>query len=97
MESSGWVRLGRLVRAERSQRWRTRDDFAAAVGVSPRVLDDLETGRRSTFSPETLSAVEGALGWAHGTCERVVAGGQVVREVSSSGAYAIASCDGEAS
>lgn len=75
----GWVRLGRVVAAERSRRWRSRADFARAAGISARVIDDLEKGRRGNFSDLTLGAVEAALGWQPGACLRVVQGGQVRR------------------
>jgi len=78
---TGWDRLGRAVLTERSRRWRTREEFAAATGLSVRLLADLETGNRDNYLPATLAAVEAALGWSYGTCERVVAGGRVAREM----------------
>lgn len=70
----GWERLGRRIVADRSRRWRLQRDFAAATGLSARVLSDLENGRRTRYHPETLAVVEERLGWAHGSCERVVNG-----------------------
>lgn len=84
MGEQGWVRLGALIRSERSKLWRTRADFSAVTGLSVRLLADLETGARSRYKPETLSTIEGALGWAYGSCDRVVAGGKVIREVDPS-------------
>ena len=80
----GWGRLGRRIVSERSRRWRTREDFAHATGLSTRTLDDIETGRRSNYREQTLAAVEATLGWAQGTCERVVQGGRVRREMDPS-------------
>lgn len=80
----GWERLGRLVLAERSRRWRTREDFAHATGLSVRLLADVEAGNRDNYLPSTLSVLEAALGWAQGTCERVVQGGRVRREMDES-------------
>lgn len=65
---------------ERSRYWKTREEFSRACGVSARVLDDLETGRRSNYLPSTLAAVDVALGWAPGTCLRVAQGGRVRRQ-----------------
>lgn len=75
----GWQRLGRIVAAERARRWRSRAEFARAAGISPRVVDDIEKGRRANFSPLTLSALEAALGWQPGAALRVVQGGAVRR------------------
>lgn len=72
--------MGARIVAERSRRWRTRRDFAHATGLSTRVLDDLEAGRRARYQPTTLAAVESALGWAPGSCERIVAGLRPRRE-----------------
>jgi hypothetical protein len=48
--------------------------------VSERVIDDIENGNRSNYLDATLAAIEAALGWAPGTCLRVVQGGRVRRE-----------------
>jgi transcriptional regulator with XRE-family HTH domain len=71
----GWLALGRLVvRERRAQRFRTRREFAAHIGISTRTLDSLETGAREAYSADTIAAVEIALGWEPGSVERVVAG-----------------------
>lgn len=70
--------MGARILAERSRRWRTRDDFVAATGLSRRVLGDLERGARSNYAASTLAAVEAALGWSPGSCERIVQGGRPV-------------------
>jgi hypothetical protein len=80
----GWARLGRRVLTERSRHWRTRDEFAHATGLSSRLLDDLENGRRDNYLDATLAAIEVALGWAPGSCRRVVEGGRVRREMDPS-------------
>ncbi|GAB3889359.1 hypothetical protein GCM10028802_42200 [Terrabacter terrigena] len=78
------MRLGRRVAAERGRHWRSRAAFARAAGLSKRVVDDLELGRRSNYAETTLAAIEAALGWTPGTCLRVVQGGKVQREVDPS-------------
>lgn len=42
-----------------------------ACDLSKTVLDELENGRRGNFSPDTIAAVEAALGWEPGSAERV--------------------------
>ena len=79
--TDGWARLGRLVATERGRHWRSRNAFARAAGISPRLLGDVEKGRRSNYSDATLAAIEAALGWEPGTSRQVVAGGQVRRDI----------------
>ena len=55
--------------------------FSAATGLSTRLLDDLETGRRTNYSDTTLATVEAALGWSPGSCLRIVHGGRARREI----------------
>lgn len=76
----GWERLGRRIAVERGRRWRSRAAFARAAGVSSRVVDDLENGRRNNYSDATLGAIEATLGWEPGTAQRVVEGLRVKRE-----------------
>lgn len=80
MDDQGWERLGRAIVHDRTRHWRSRAEFARWSGISERTLDDLETGRRDNYLDSTLAAVEIALGWAQGTCLRVVQGGRVRRE-----------------
>lgn len=81
MVDDGWARLGRRVAVERGRHWRSRNEFARASGISPRLLGDVERGRRDNYSDATLSAIESALGWEPGTCRRVVEGGRVRRDI----------------
>jgi transcriptional regulator with XRE-family HTH domain len=76
----GWQRLGREIASERGRHWRSRAAFARASGVSERVIDDIENGNRSNYLDATLAAIEAALGWAPGSCLRIVQGGRVRRE-----------------
>jgi hypothetical protein len=53
---------------------RDRRAFAEATGVTERTLGKLENGQR--VSPSTLGMVENHLGWAPGSCRRLLAGGE---------------------
>lgn len=81
MADEGWARLGKRVAVERGRHWRSRAAFAHAAGLSPRLVGDIENGRRSNYSDATLAAIEAVLGWAPGTCLRVVQGGKVRRDI----------------
>lgn len=73
--SSDWVRLGAQVTAERVRRGhRSLAAFSAASGLSTSTLDSIEYGRKSSYSPATLSALEYALGWKAGSVDRVLRG-----------------------
>jgi transcriptional regulator with XRE-family HTH domain len=70
-----WRRLADYVVARRVELgMRDRRAFAEATGVTERTLGKLEKGQR--VSASTLGMVENELGWAPGSCRRVLAGGE---------------------
>jgi transcriptional regulator with XRE-family HTH domain len=72
-----WKRLADYVQARRrNQGLRSREAFAAKSGVSPRTLGALERGM--SVSKGTLLAVDSALMWVAGSCERILTGGDPV-------------------
>jgi hypothetical protein len=72
-----WERLGDYVVARRiALGMRDRQALASATGVTDRTLGKLENGKR--VSASTLGAVENQLGWAPGSCRRILAGGDPV-------------------
>jgi transcriptional regulator with XRE-family HTH domain len=74
---SDWQRLGRYVLARREELgYKQRGDIASAVGVSTRVMSDIENGRRGNFDPVTVAALERTLGWETGSAARIAAGGE---------------------
>jgi len=73
MAAENWARLADYVVARRiALGMRDRRALAAATGVTDRTLGKLENGRR--VSASTLGAAENHLGWAPGSCRRVLAG-----------------------
>src|SRR6266516_119712 len=82
MSGEDWKRLGDYVVARRiALGMRDRRALAAVTGVTDRTLGKLENGRR--VSASTLGAVENQLGWAPGSCRRVLAGGEPVRPAAA--------------
>lgn len=80
MSSEGWRALGQhITQARRSSGTPRRADFAETIGVSVSTLYNLEAARRTTYSSDTMAAVEIALGWQPGSFQRVVEGGRPVR------------------
>jgi len=74
MASEDWRRLADYVVAGRvALGMRDRRALAAATGVTERTLGKLENGQR--VSASTLAAIENQLGWAPGSCRRILAGG----------------------
>lgn len=73
-----WQRLGEHVIARRlALGYKTRIPLAAASGISTRILGDIETGRRNgRFDPKTIAALERTLGWAVGSVDTIVNGGE---------------------
>jgi hypothetical protein len=70
-----WQRLADYVVARRVELgMRDRRAFAEATGVTERTLGKLENGQH--VSPSTLGMVENRLGWAPGSCRRVLGGGE---------------------
>jgi hypothetical protein len=77
MAGEDWERLGDYVVARRAALgMRDRRAFSAATGITDRTLGKLENGRR--VSASTLGVVENHLGWAPGSCRRVLTGGEPV-------------------
>jgi Helix-turn-helix len=62
---------------------RDRRAFAQATGVTDRTLGKLENGQR--VSPSTLGMVENQLGWAPGSCRRILTGGEPVVDPADRG------------
>lgn len=71
----------RLIAARvlRHRRWRTRRAFAADIDVSYRTIADIERGqlgKRHGWDPGTIALIEHAVGWAPGSYESVLHGGE---------------------
>ena len=83
MAGENWRRLADYVVARRvALGMRDRRALAAATGVTERTLGKLENGQR--VSASTLGAIENQLGWAPGSCRRILAGGEPVAEPGAS-------------
>jgi hypothetical protein len=77
MAAENWRRLADYVVARRVARgMRDRRALAAATNITERTLGKLENGHR--VSASTLGAIENRLGWAPGSCRRILAGGEPV-------------------
>lgn len=62
-----WARLARAVVDRRVELGhRTREGFAKASGLSPRLLGDIEQGKRDNYDRVTLARLEKALEWPPG-------------------------------
>jgi len=72
-----WKRLASyVVSARLAAGYKDRRALAAATDITDRTLGTLENGRR--VSPETLAAVERAVGWRPDSARRVLDGGEPV-------------------
>lgn len=68
-------RLGRLVRQRRKQLGMTQADIQAAHGPSTATLRLIENGRHIDFRASTSDPLERILGWAPGSINSILAGG----------------------
>lgn len=73
-----WQRLGHRIRAERERRGMSRRALAELAGISSGSVQSAEKGfvPRGRW-PQTLSAIERALGWSPGSMRSVLDGGDV--------------------
>ncbi|KUP95402.1 hypothetical protein [Thermobifida cellulosilytica] len=68
--------IAALVRARREQLGCGQAEFAQQTPkIPPRLLQDLESGRRSRYSRDLCAKLEFKLGWTRGSIERMAAGG----------------------
>lgn len=67
--------LGEAIRARRKKLgFNSAEDFGKEINLSGRTILDLETGRRTSFSSKTISALEKALRWRNGSIEGILNG-----------------------
>jgi Helix-turn-helix len=75
MAGEDWRRLADYVVARRVELGlRDRRALAAATGVTDRTLGKLENGHR--VSASTLGVIDNHLGWAPGSCRRILSGAE---------------------
>lgn len=87
-----WQRLGARVRQDRARMGlKSQQALAHRAGVSRRTVAKLEAG--TPVGPDTLIAVEAALGWAPGSVAEVLAGRQPGYEVDPDRGYLLAMWD----
>ena len=75
----GWRRLAVAVRQRRrGLGLLTLNAFAETSGLSRRTISDLERAMRDNFDEATLGHLEAALGWASGSVQQILAGGDPI-------------------
>ncbi|MFF2612655.1 helix-turn-helix domain-containing protein [Kitasatospora sp. NPDC058046] len=72
--SRNWARLGALLRADRQAGGRTQDEMGAELGVTRNALGSIEAGNAKRVT-STIRSYARAVGWADGSVEQVLAGG----------------------
>lgn len=76
--AGAWKRLGELLELRRvglDPRYKNLTLFSAEREVDYRLAWDIEHGRRTNFRRPTLTSIEAAYGWEHGSIRAVLAGG----------------------
>ncbi|MGC4925627.1 helix-turn-helix domain-containing protein [Streptomyces sp. DT117] len=74
--SRDWVRLGHAIEAARDAKGMTQVALAEAADVSESTVQNLESGKARVRQPPSVKKVEAALGWAPGSADAVLAGGE---------------------
>lgn len=82
LRDADWTRLADHVRAARLAQGMTQAELADAAGIGFTTVQLLERGTPRTRLPNTIGAVELALGWAPGSARRVLEGGSPEPSVS---------------
>ena len=77
-----WQRLGEIIVERRLALGWTQVKFSIAAGVSTMVISDMENGRRADYQIATLVKVQNALGWATGSIQDILAGGNPTERTS---------------
>ena len=75
-ENYEWKRLADYVRTARDERSWSQAELAEQAGIGLSTVALLERGAYRTRIPNTVPAVERALGWAPGSARAVLAGGE---------------------
>jgi transcriptional regulator with XRE-family HTH domain len=76
---SNWRRLATAVRQRRRVLGLlSLTAFAEVSGLSRRTISDLERAQRDNFDEATLGHLEAALGWANGSVQQILAGGEPI-------------------
>lgn len=76
--SRDWVRLGHAIEAARDAKGMTQVALASAADISESTVQNLESGVERKRQPPSLKKVEVALGWAPGSAESILSGGEPV-------------------
>jgi transcriptional regulator with XRE-family HTH domain len=69
-----WDLLAGHVTTQRAYLGYSIAQLASISGLSTSTLDNVEHGRKTSYDPATISALERALRWRHGSVERILNG-----------------------
>jgi hypothetical protein len=74
-EQADWQRLGRAVVARRVELgFNTQVAFADHLGMTARILGDIEGGKRTSYDRSTLARIERGMDWPSGAIDGVLSG-----------------------
>jgi hypothetical protein len=74
--ATGRDRLASYVARDRAKRWRGREGFARAAGISLRTVARVELAEAGDLHERTKARIESALDWTDGSVDRILAGGR---------------------
>lgn len=79
MKNTAWARrlAEEVVKARSRQGYKTQESLAEKVGISTRLIGDIENGRRESYAKSTLQRLDNALSWEEGTAAAILSGEQL--------------------
>lgn len=76
-ERRRWRLLAEYIVARRLELgYTSAQEFARVASISRPIISDLESGDRTSYSIQTLVKLQTVLGWAPGSVEDILAGGE---------------------
>lgn len=91
-EASGWARLADAVRERRKQK-RLPMDLSTHEGPSEITVRKIERGEPISIAPRTMTQLERALAWRHGSVDRILAGAVSVEDLNAESDAAMSADD----
>ncbi|QPK80787.1 helix-turn-helix domain-containing protein [Schaalia sp. ZJ405] len=86
MQMSNAEQLAAYVRDARTKcGFHTQKALAAAIGVTPKTIQNIENASRTAYASATLAALDDALGWETGSSEGILSKGDKPKEATSPG------------
>lgn len=82
-DPAAWRRLSETIRAHRTRKGWSQAELAQHAGISTKSALTAESGKPPTRMPPSMARIAEALGWADGSIDRILDGGDPITAISS--------------